>query len=282
MKMQTQLCGTEAPDRPAPDRAAPDRAARGNLVQSLSRALHILTILGQSDSPMSLTAVAEAAELSPSTTHRLLTTLQEEKYVRFDQGKRGWAVGLQAFMTGSGFLKTRSLLDVARPRMRRLMEETSEVVNLAVEENGEAIYLHRVGSPRIAQVAVPVTDRTLLHCSAVGKALLAGMPDARIQSILNQRGMRQFTRTTVSSLPALHRELTLTRSRGYAIDQEERVSGMRCVAAPIYDENAHVIGALSLSSTNQRIDEARVTTFGELVKRTAAAVTAEIGGRCPA
>ncbi|MBP2291255.1 IclR family transcriptional regulator [Azospirillum rugosum] len=273
MKSTVQACGTEA---------ANDRASKGNLVQSLSRALHILTILGQSDSPMSLTAVADAADLSPSTTHRLLTTLQEERYVRFDQGKRGWAVGVQAYMTGTGFLKTRSLLDVARPRMRRLMEETSEVVNLAVEENGEAIYLHRVGGPRIAQATLPVTDRTLLHCSAVGKALLAGMPETRIQTILTERGMRQFTRTTVSSLPALHRELTLTRSRGYAVDQEERVNGMRCVAAPIYDENAHVIGALSLSSTNQRIDDTRVLAYGELVKRTAASVTAEIGGRLPA
>ncbi|WP_448206275.1 IclR family transcriptional regulator [Azospirillum sp. sgz302134] len=271
MKTQAQASGPETADR----------AAKGNLVQSLSRALNILTILGQSDGPMSLTAVAEAADLSPSTTHRLLTTLQEERYVRFDQGKRGWAVGVQAYMTGSGFLKTRSLLDVARPRMRRLMEETSEVVNLAVEENGEAIYLHRIGGARVAQAALPVTERTLLHCSAVGKALLAGMPDARIQTILNQRGMRQFTRTTVSSLPELHRELTLTRNRGYAVDQEERVNGMHCVAAPIYDENAHVIGALSLSSTSRRIDNARVTAFGEMVKRTAAAVTAEIGGRVP-
>lgn len=258
-----------------------DRAAKGNLVQSLCRALNILTILGEADAPMSLTSVATAAGLSPSTAHRLLTTLQEERYVRFDQGKRGWAVGVQAYMTGSGFLKTRSLVDVARPRMRRLMEETSEVVNLAIEENGEAIYLHRVGGPRLAQSSLPVAERTLLHCSAVGKALLAGMPDARVQSILTQRGMRQFTRTTLSSLPALNRELVLTRDRGYAVDQEERVTGLHCVAAPIFDENAHVIGALSLSSTARRIDGDRVTMLGEGVKRAAAAVTAEIGGRLP-
>ncbi|KAA0676839.1 IclR family transcriptional regulator [Azospirillum brasilense] len=280
--MKTQALMMAPPAPRAEGRAETvDRAAKGNLVQSLSRALSIMTILGQSDSPMSLTAVAEAAHLSPSTAHRLLTTLQEERYVRFDQGKRGWAVGVQAYMTGTGFLRTRSLLDVARPRMRRLMEETSEVVNLAVEENGEAIYLHRVGGPRVAQAALPVTDRTLLHCSAVGKALLAGMPDTRVQSIVTQRGMRQFTRTTVSSIPALHRELILTRDRGYAVDQEERVSGLHCVAAAIYDEQARVIGALSLSSTNRRLDDARVVAFGEMVKRTAAAVTAEIGGRFP-
>ncbi len=257
------------------------KADRGQVVQSLCRALNILTILGASDGPMTLTELSEAANLSPSTTHRLLTTLQYERYVRFDQSARGWVVGVQAYMTGANFLKTRNLVDVARPRMRRLMEESSEIVNLAVEENGEALYLARVGGPRAAQVAVPQTDRTLLHCSAVGKALLAGMPETKVQTIVTQRGMRQFTRSTLSSLPALYRDLTLVRTRGYALDQEERVSGLRCVAAPIFDENSRVMGALSLSGSSRRIEDARLRALGEMVKRAAAAVTQELGGRVP-
>ncbi|MBK1840097.1 IclR family transcriptional regulator [Azospirillum sp. YIM B02556] len=257
------------------------KAERGQVVQSLCRALNILTILGGNDGPMTLTELSEAANLSPSTTHRLLTTLQYERYVRFDQSARGWVVGVQAYMTGANFLKTRNLVDVARPRMRRLMEESSEIVNLAVEENGEALYLARVGGPRAAQVAVPQADRTLLHCSAVGKALLAGMPETKVQTIVTQRGMRQFTRSTLSSLPALYRDLTLVRTRGYALDQEERVSGLRCVAAPIFDENSRVMGALSLSGSSRRIEDARLRALGEMVKRAAAAVTQELGGRVP-
>ncbi len=273
--MNTQTCMQDG------GAGTPDPAAKGQLVQSLSRALNILTILGGSGTPMCLTAVAEAAGLSPSTAHRLLTTLEQERYVRFERGKRGWSIGLQAYMTGINFLKTRSLVDAARPRMRRLMEDISEVVSLAVEENGEAVYLHRVTGPRMAQAAVPVTERTLLHCSAVGKALLAGMAETRVQAILTERGMRQFTRTTVSSLPALRQELTVIRSRGYAVDQEERVSGLCCVAAPIYDETTSVIGAVSLSGTSRRIEDTRVRDLGEMVKRTAAAITTEIGGRLP-
>ena len=257
------------------------KAERGQVVQSLCRALNILTILGGNDGPMTLTELSEAANLSPSTTHRLLTTLQYERYVRFDQSARGWVVGVQAYMAGANFLKTRNLVDVARPRMRRLMEESSEIVNLAVEENGEALYLARVGGPRAAQVAVPQADRTLLHCSAVGKALLAGMPETKVQTIVTQRGMRQFTRSTLSSLPALYRDLTLVRTRGYALDQEERVSGLRCVAAPIFDENSRVMGALSLSGSSRRIEDARLRALGEMVKRAAAAVTQELGGRVP-
>lgn len=267
------------------DRAATGAAtgaAKGQVVQSLTRALNLLTILGSAKAPMSLTRLAGAASLSPSTTHRLLTTLQQEHYVRFDQGTRGWAVGVQAYVTGVNFLKTRSLLDVARPRMRRLMEEACETVNLAIEENGEAVYLARVGGPRVVYGVLPPAERTQLHCSAVGKALLSGMPEGQVHSILQQRGMRQFTRSTVSSLPALYEELARTRSRGYAVDQEERVSGMRCVAAPIFDENGRVIGALSLSGNSRRIEEGRVCTLGEMVKRAASAVTMEIGGHLPA
>ncbi|WP_247887468.1 IclR family transcriptional regulator [Azospirillum sp. SYSU D00513] len=278
MTMQSQ----PATIRPEATTEKSERAEKGQVVQSLSRALNILTILGAGEVPMSLTELAESAGLSPSTAHRLLTTLQQDRYVRFDQATRRWSVGVQAYMTGVTFLKTRSLVDIAKPRLRRLMEESSELASLAVEDNGEAIYLARVGGPRVAQAALPTSERTLLHCSAVGKALLAGMPEARVQTILQQRGMRQFTRTTLSSLPALRDELTLTRNRGYAVDQEERVAGMRCVAAPLYDENARVIGALSVSGTNRRIEDTRVRALGEMVKRAAAAVTTEIGGRVPA
>ncbi|HYD64623.1 IclR family transcriptional regulator [Azospirillum sp.] len=259
-----------------------EKAAKGQSVQSLTRAMSLLTILGRAGGPMHLSDLAQQAALSPSTAHRLLTTLQQERYVRFDQAARGWAVGVQAYITGANFLKTRSLLDVAKPRMRRLMEESCEIVNLAVEEDGEAVYLARVGGPRVVDPAVPEGDRTLLHCSAVGKALLSGMPEARVQDILTQRGMRRFTRTTVSSLPALHAELALIRSRGYALDQEERVPGLCCVAAPIHDENARVIGALSLSGCNRRMADGRAAALGEMARRTAAAVTMEIGGRLPA
>lgn len=261
---------------------AAQRPAKGQVVQSLTRALNLMTILGSAGGPMSLTALAEAATLSPSTAHRLLTTLQQERYVRFDPGTRGWAVGVQAYVTGANFLKTRNLAEVAKPRMRSLMEQSSEIVSLAVEENGEAIYLTRVAGRRMATTNIPLEDRTLMHCSAVGKAMLSGMPETQVRSILAERGMRQFTRTTVSSLPALEEELTLTRSRGYAVDREERVAGMCCVGAPIYDENARPMGALSLSGPNRRMEANRLAELGELVRRAAASVTTDLGGCVPA
>ncbi|MGQ9370611.1 IclR family transcriptional regulator [Azospirillum sp. ST 5-10] len=276
------LTTSKAAKRPAPPEGPADRSAKGQVVQSLTRALNLMTILGRSERAMTLSELAGEAALSPSTTHRLLTTLQQERYVRFDQGARAWSIGVQAYVTGANFVKTRNLVELAKPRMRRLMEESCELVNLAVEDNGEALYLARVGGPRVVNPPAPMGDRALLHCTAVGKVLLAGMTEGQVQSILNQRGMRQFTRTTLSSLPALHADLAQTRVRGFAVDQEERVAGVRCVAAPVYDENARIIGALSVSGSNRRIGEGRVDQLGEMARRTAAAVTMELGGRLPA
>jgi len=273
---------TKSAKRQPPGEGQADRAAKGQVVQSLTRALNLMTILGRSDRAMSLSELAEEAELSPSTAHRLLTTLQQERYVRFDQASRGWSIGVQAYVTGANFVKTRNLVDLAKPRMRRLMEESCELVNLAVEDNGEALFLARVGGPRVVNPPAPMGDRAHLHCTAVGKVMLSGMPDGQVQTIVTQRGMRQFTRTTLSSLPALHADLTLTRTRGYAVDHEERVAGVCCVAAPIFDENARIIGALSVSGSHRRIADARVVALGEMARRTAAAVTMELGGRLPA
>ena len=108
---------------------------RSDQVQSLVRALTIVNRLADSDEGVSLTEVAQQVGLSASTAHRLLTTLEQERYVHYDAERRLWSVGVQAFMTGNAFLKTRNLVTLARPHMRALMEASEETVNLAVEDH---------------------------------------------------------------------------------------------------------------------------------------------------
>ena len=115
--------------------AAP--VTRSDHVQSLVRALGIVNQLASVDEGMTLTHIAECMGLPPSTTHRLLTTLEQERYVRFDHERRLWSVGVQAFRTGAAFLRTRNLVGIARPYMRALMNESTETVNLAIEDEDE-------------------------------------------------------------------------------------------------------------------------------------------------
>ena len=119
-------------------------ASRSGQVQSVSRAISILNALAIEENGLTLTELSQTVHLAPSTTHRLLTTLQQERFVRFDDQRSVWLVGLQAFAVGNAFVRSRELIGMVRPFMRRLMEESGETTNLAVEDREEAVYLAQV------------------------------------------------------------------------------------------------------------------------------------------
>jgi IclR family acetate operon transcriptional repressor len=123
--------------------------------------------------------------------------------------------------------------------------------------------------------------RAPLHASGVGKAMLAAMDERGVASALGRQGLEQFTPHTLTSREALAAELARTRARGYAIDDEEHALGMRCVAATVFDENGEAWAALSLAGPTTRITAARVPALGDLVRETASAMTAALGGQSP-
>ncbi len=256
-------------------------AERTDQVQSLVRALTIVNRLAAADEGITLTEVAQQVGLSPSTAHRLLTTLEQERYVHFDAERRLWSVGVQAFVAGNAFLKTRSLVASARPQMRALMEESEETVNLAVEDQFEAIYLSQVECRQMMRAFARPGARVPLHCSSVGKALLSAMPDSELSRILHRRGLPRVTVKTITTTSALRDDLIRTRERGYAIDDEENAVGLRCIAAVIFNENASAVAAISVSGPMARISDDRIPLLGERVRRRAEAITAQLGGALP-
>ncbi len=268
------------PTRPRPS-SAKLPAERSDQVQSLVRALAIVNRLAATDEGATLTEVAQQVGLSPSTAHRLLTTLEQERYVRFDAERRLWSVGVQAFVAGSAFLKTRSLVPTARPHMRALMESSEETVNLAVEDQAEAVYLSQVECRQMMRAFARPGGRVPLHCSSVGKALLSAMPDAEVARVLHRHGLARVTIKTLTTTPALRDDLARARTRGYAIDDEEHAVGLRCIAAVVFNEAADPLAAVSLSGPMARIPDERIPLLGDLVRRTADAVTAQLGGRLP-
>jgi IclR family transcriptional regulator, acetate operon repressor len=262
----------------APRRGAPAANVGGDQVQSLVRALALLNRIAESpDEGATLTELAQQVGLPSSTAHRLLTTLEQERYVRFDHEGRRWSIGVQAFVTGCAFTKTRSLVGLARVHMRHLMEDSGETVNLAVEDEGEAVYLSQVECRQMMRVFARPGSRVPLHCSAVGKAILSATSDKRLSKILHQRGMPRLTVKTITSPSALRADLERVRAAGYAVDDEEHAVGLRCIAAPIFDETGDCIGAASASGPTARIAEERVAQLGALVLKTARAISAEMG-----
>ena len=269
-----------------PAKASRSAAARssGDPVQSLVRALALLNRIADApDAGASLTELAQQVGLPASTAHRLLTTLEQERFVRFDHDGRLWSVGVQAFVAGCAFTKTRSLTALARPHMRQLMEESGETVNLAVEDEGRAVYLAQVECRQMMRAFARPGSRVPLHCSGVGKAILSGASDKSLAKTLHRHGMPRLTVKTLTSTTALRADLERTRAAGYAIDDEEHAVGLRCIAAPIFDETGDVVGAVSASGPMARIVDERVAPLGVLVLAAARAVSAEMGAaRTPA
>jgi IclR family acetate operon transcriptional repressor len=248
-------------------------------VQSLSRALGLLKALAAHDEGLGLSEVAKQVGLAVSTTHRLLTTLQQESFVRFDEQRGVWTVGVQAYVVGSAFLRARDLTAIARPIMRRLMEEQGETVNLAVEDSGEAIYVAQVESRQMMRAIARPGGRAMMHASGVGKALLAAMASPDFERIIAENGLPAETDKTLRTPATLRAELDAIRRRGFAIDDEENAVGLRCVAAPIYDEDGQPIAAISLSGPKARITDAMIDTLGRAIRDAARTITAALGGQ---
>ncbi len=257
----------------------PSTGERSAQVQSLLRALSLLDSLAEAEDGAALTELAQRVGLSTSTAHRLLMTLEQERYVHFDAERKLWSVGVQAFVAGSAFMRSRNLATVARPAMRALMEQSGETVNLAIEDEGQALYLAQVECRQMMRAFATPGGRVPLHCSSVGKALLAAMPDAQVAKILHRTGMTRMTARTIATPMALREELTRTRERGYAIDDEEHAVGLRCAAAVIHDEFGEPAGAVSVSGPMARIPDGRLPLLGSLAKDAADAIARQFGGR---
>jgi IclR family transcriptional regulator, acetate operon repressor len=251
----------------------------GGRVQCVDRALALLEELAQDDRGLRLTELARRTGLSPSTVHRLLTTLEERRFVQFSQVDNAWHVGLQAFAVGSAFSRERNFVAPAVPFLRRLRDQTRETANLGVVEAGEVVLVSQLPSREIARAISPVGGRTPVTASGMGKAVLSSYSRSSVHALVEQHGMRPFTRSTLRSIAALEGQLDEARRRGYAVDDEEFVPGLRCVAAPVYNDSAEVVCAISVSGVTMRMTSERVSALGNLVARTARELTATLGGR---
>jgi IclR family transcriptional regulator, acetate operon repressor len=256
-------------------------SVRTGQVQSLTRALSILNVIAENPPGLSLTAIAKSLTLAPSTTHRLLTTLQEERYVQYDRDSSRWQIAMQAFVTGNGFLVSRDLVTVARPYMRRLMELSGETVNLAIADGGKVIYLAQVESREMMRVFSKPGNSVPMHCSGVGKAILMAMGARDVARIIETQSLIKLTDKTITDPNLLYDELSSSRKLGFAVDDEEHAIGLRCAAAIIYDEHAEPLAGLSISGPAARISKDRLLELGRITVEVATEITAALGGRPP-
>lgn len=266
--------------RPARRRAlAASPAREPGQVQSLTRALAILEALAESSEGMTLSDTAQIVGLPPSTAHRLLTTLESRRHVRFDAREGLWQVGVQSFVVGQAFRRSRDVVSLARPYMRHLMETCGETANLYIEEGGEAVCMAQVECRQVMRAIARPGGRVKLHCSGAGKAMLAHLPAAEVARVLQVHGLPRATERSLDTPRKLKADLDLVRERGFALDDEEHAVGLRCVAAAVLDEEGRPLAALSVSGPSARIDDTAMTLLGGFVRQAARSVTEQVGGQ---
>ena len=272
------MSGERSEEEIAQTRAVPKGSGE---VQSLIRGLTIIERLAEARDGITLTDLAQRVGLAPSTVHRLLKSLEKMRFVRQDSSGGRWHVGVQTFSVGNAFLYHRDFVEVSRPIMRRLMEVSGETANLAVLDDGEAVMLSQVQCGEMMRMLARLGGRAPLHASAVGKALLAALPEDQVAALLDRIGLARLAPNTVATPERLRAVLAEIRQRGYAVDDEEHAIGLRCVAATLHDEHAEPLAAISLSGPKERVTRERIDTLGRLVVDGTAEITAALGGRLP-
>jgi IclR family KDG regulon transcriptional repressor len=229
-------------------------------IQSLARGLKILELLGQSQEGMSISELAQILELDKSSASRLASTLANYGYAQKDPSTQRYHLGLQILKLSRSFLFHPPLHEVARPFLVQLMEQTGECSHLAVPVQGSALCIDQVESPATLRVNVEIGQSLPLHCTALGKVLLAfgGLPVPET--------LKRYTPHTILDINALRQHLQIIRQQGYATDNEEYDLGVRCLAVPVYDFQRAVIAAIGISSPSLRMTPDNLPRLAILVQ----------------
>lgn len=250
-------------------------------VQSVDRALLIIETLAEDDEGYRLTDLAIRTGLSPSTVHRLLTTLEKRRFVQFDRGESTWHIGAQSFAIGATFARRRNFVTQALPFLRKLRDQTRETANLAVVDDGAMVVLTRVESREIMRSVTKVGGRVPMVASGLGKALLATYSEQDVFAIIQRDGMPRLTSKSIVRAGELCKSLHDIRRQGYSVDDEEALIGLRCVSAVVYDDCSEPLAAISVSGKASRVPNDRLPILGKLVQDVAAELTTALGGTTP-
>lgn len=228
----------------------------GYPVQSVKRAFDIMETLVDIEEA-GVSELSEQLGMPKSTIHDYLTTLTNIGFVIKDGSS--YSASLRFLKLGEDLRQNMTLVEVATPELQELAQTTEEHVTLVTEEDGNAVIIGTERGDKAVNLQVYNGIRLTMHSTAPGKAIMAHFSKERVDKILDIYGMKSYTEQTITDRESLDMELEEIRQQGYAFDDEERISGMRSVAAPIIDRSDTVHGAITISGPTQRIDDVKFT-----------------------
>ncbi len=245
-------------------------------VAAVDRTVLILNVLDREQDALRLAEVARRTGLSEPTVLRYLATLCRHELAEKDNLGR-YRLGIALFRLGYRALGVSDPRNVALPYMERLLEKFEETVNFGMRHGDKLVLIEVLESPRSIRKGATIGEEDIWHASALGKAILAHLPEIEARGILSRRGYGGFTEHTLTSFAALDKALDDVRRLGYATDDDEFEEGLRCVGAPVFDQRGRPSYAISVSAPASRLPHDLIGLVGQEVAAAAAAISGGIG-----
>jgi IclR family transcriptional regulator, acetate operon repressor len=245
-------------------------------LESIDRMIAVLNAL-ESAHDQSLEQVARGSGLSESTALRYLMSLAKHDFVERNARTGSFRLGLRLFRLGTLAVDRRDVVNLARPAMEFMLKTFGESVNLATRQQGNIVLISVLDSPNPVRKGSRVGETDVWHATSLGKALMAAMPAAEAKAILAGVTLTGFTPNTMTTTEAIFRDLQAARTRGYSIDDEEAVEGLRCVGAAIRDHDGNATYAMSVSGPKSRMSYSRIQEVGHALAERAAELSNHLG-----
>lgn len=249
------------------------------MVQSVDRALTIVSLVSQKKEGLGVTELASHLDLNKSSIFRLLATLVSHGYVEQDSETKKYKLGYKPLELSSILLESIDLRSQAEPFLKELESITNEVIHLVLYDEGEVIYIEKLEGNETLRTHSRVGRRAPLHCTSVGKVILAYLTEAEVRSVLDQKGMPKHTENTITDQESFMVELKQIRNQGYGIEFEENEPGITCIAAPIFDNRGEITAAVSISGPSIRMTEDRLEELKTYITRTGEKISSRLGYR---
>jgi DNA-binding IclR family transcriptional regulator len=245
-------------------------------LQALDRAFAVLDLLAASNTPLGLAEIAETLGLHKSTAHRFLMVLERHRMVERAQAGK-FRLGLRLCDLGGRAIEQFDLRERAQLHLKTLVAEVEETAHLCIMEKTHMVYIDKQEPERSIRMISRVGASSPIHCTAVGKAILATMPRSRVEELLPELRLERFTRRTMTSREALLKELERTSRRGYAVDDEEREEGVRCAGVAILDGRGEAVAAVSISGPSFRVTMQKIPHIADRLMTCVKGIQRDLG-----
>lgn len=271
-----EFMGTRVRDESRVEKEEPSKKTK-KIIRTVANALDIFDYMQSREGDVGVTEVGRAMGMHKSTASRLLSTMEIKGYVSRDKESGRYTLGTRIVELAKTKLDQMDLRAHARPFLEELVEKTNETAHLAIPNHGQIIYIDKVDTPQTLMMRSKIGYRAFLHCTALGKAILAILSDEEVDVLLREQGMPRLTPATITDILALKEHLRRVKTQGFAIDDEEHEEGIRCAASSIRDYTGHVVGAISVSGPTMRVSRQRVQEIGLIVRDTCRRLSATLG-----